>query len=1272
MAFTLAQRRRQASTTRVDSGSATRLPQWSNDALPSVDALRHYPALGQLPAARHLLNRQLALFEVVTRRYSAKHITFTHRRVFGRVAGQAYVVPESGGPTTQSGIGYQDAIAALYLGRMCDPRERLARERVRAVRVEAAAAVDDIEVQFGDGSTGWIQAKERVNPSQPEWKKLWRDFATLRQSETFKHSDRLILWLGEPTTKQRILREVCLRAHGASAAAEWWSALSGEQQEIAKAVLALFPSGRQELSDGFEVFAALEVSLHPYEEIRRDLAPNWLPALTSTTTSAFFQILAAKALVAARNRRRYVRTDLETELTNDGIRLSSLEPGIEEYQRALKKELGILSVPGTSLSAPIEQAYFWPRLRTIEDGLRRANVDDEFFQEEGDSVDPLLIPDGPSTKAVIVGGAGFGKSALLRAIAHRHTGGALLPAIVPLVGLVDSGAGVLEYLETKLNRTYSVNIDWGEVCASGRALVLLDGLDELSTNGRSKALSSLEAFSARFPECSWILTIRELAGTAVPLGARLFQVQPLRPQDVERFAIGWLQDERRDEIAAELSRLIGLNASLARLTRAPLLLALLVHRARSDGSPLPERRIEVFEEYVSSFLRPGAHKPSAIELDEFSLLRCAQRLAFEVLGRDTLTLSGSEIVALDECRTNGCVDGLVSCGLIRRDGSRIGFVLPLVQEYLAGSYLARRSTQELTDIARSQLSRPWTQALLFAMEQLKDAGPLASAICQFPDDAFSTNLKFLGRAIANGATIPDRIKDDVAESLAKTWKNEGRSGRDAGLIIADAFAKRLPPTARGVLESGEGLEQGGSAILVAAQDDELTLNVLDACLKVPIPGHFQGWQPALDRVRELASAKLIARARRQMGVAPVRVSFWIAYLLGELAPVRSPEDPRTAAAADPSLDLLSRISCHLGIGDPIVSDNLLVEGWKHYVAHEGPTPTPWFHMLIKALLSHPDPVRVWHRCLKAIDHTPLHAKPRAWWLFGLFPADAYWRTMLFGLAERCPSDLALDALGSVDDSKLNASRQTYLHLCRAFLGDETSYRILADSLETQRKSDISGWLMLMDRFPVAIVAGGISRLRDLPSEDRRELAVSLIFTLRHEVEIRGLSGSASGSARRLHECAGLGADILLEWATSCQVGDKDWFRFMAGAVNLGRQRVAKPLLLALRGRLLEAGPWDSALDDSMAEALAALIEIGATIPTSLLGEALRKSDRNVAHRARDRLARTRTNQALKMLLDDYNSANTINRQLLMKHLESLARSLGRRIVKTPNSALAIE
>lgn len=68
-------------------------------------------------------------------------------------------MPEAGGTTTQSGIYYQNSIAALYLGRLIDPRTRTASERVIEVRVEAPEQVDDIVIRHSDGSCTYIQAK---------------------------------------------------------------------------------------------------------------------------------------------------------------------------------------------------------------------------------------------------------------------------------------------------------------------------------------------------------------------------------------------------------------------------------------------------------------------------------------------------------------------------------------------------------------------------------------------------------------------------------------------------------------------------------------------------------------------------------------------------------------------------------------------------------------------------------------------------------------------------------------------------------------------------------------------------------------------------------------------------------------------------------------------------------------------------------------------------------------------------------------------------------
>src|SRR2546423_15499779 len=106
---------------------------------------------------------------------------------------------ERGGSTTQSGIFYQNSVAALYLGRLCDVTPRVDSERVVKVRVEAPTDVDDIVVSFANGGSKYVQAKENIRDNEPAWATLWNDFEAQFNSSNFKRGkDRLLLHTGEP------------------------------------------------------------------------------------------------------------------------------------------------------------------------------------------------------------------------------------------------------------------------------------------------------------------------------------------------------------------------------------------------------------------------------------------------------------------------------------------------------------------------------------------------------------------------------------------------------------------------------------------------------------------------------------------------------------------------------------------------------------------------------------------------------------------------------------------------------------------------------------------------------------------------------------------------------------------------------------------------------------------------------------------------------------------------------------------------------------------
>ena len=125
----------------------------------------------------------------------------------------AVPMAEPGGPTTQSGILYQNSIAVLYLGRMLDPVPRPQSECVVEVRVEAPTHVDDIVVSFQDGHVSYIQTKENIEPRGEVWEKLWKHFEAQLASPNFNRGrDRLVLHLGMIQPWHRSLSDLCKRA----------------------------------------------------------------------------------------------------------------------------------------------------------------------------------------------------------------------------------------------------------------------------------------------------------------------------------------------------------------------------------------------------------------------------------------------------------------------------------------------------------------------------------------------------------------------------------------------------------------------------------------------------------------------------------------------------------------------------------------------------------------------------------------------------------------------------------------------------------------------------------------------------------------------------------------------------------------------------------------------------------------------------------------------------------------------------------------------------
>jgi len=198
---------------------------------------------------------------------------------------------EAGGSTTQSGILYQNSIAALYLGRLCDSRPRPDSETVIKVRVEAPVDVDDVVVTYADGHLEYIQAKEHIAKGDEAWQKLWKQFEKEWSSSSFqKRKDRLVFYTAETRKEYRLLKETCPRAGGHEAPDEWWSSLSDEHRTLAEAILLVLSPKFQDQAQLHSFMQHIDVTLRDLTEIERDKSEDWMPASNISKRSLFVHL----------------------------------------------------------------------------------------------------------------------------------------------------------------------------------------------------------------------------------------------------------------------------------------------------------------------------------------------------------------------------------------------------------------------------------------------------------------------------------------------------------------------------------------------------------------------------------------------------------------------------------------------------------------------------------------------------------------------------------------------------------------------------------------------------------------------------------------------------------------------------------------------------------------------------------------------------------------------------------------------------------------------
>lgn len=1161
---------------------------------------------------------------------------------------------ELGGSTTQDGIFYQNTLAARSLADLLDLRHLPPRERVVEVRLEAPADVDDIVIRYADGHRDWVQAKTRVRSSGAAWKGMWADLATQFASPEFSGEDRLLLILGDADETARSIRDLAERASTASGNDEWVGRLSAHHKRVLSTIE---PSLSGDI-DALELFRRITVEISPLGEIEQAFERRRLGTAFALPAS-FLSVLRDIAGGSARRRALILAVALRTKLANEfGIKVAEpAEWGLAAYRSTVQR-LSRIEIPGTGISGSSEELFVWPRVRDFDQSTPTDFENEEPFWDssiERSSVDLETFPSQQTDRYVIVAGPGYGKSALLNAVAARLAQTPYVPVLVPLATFAACNVSVLEFLANEINRELDIRVDWGRLAEQGSIVPLFDGLDEIPSSQRRAVLNRIATFSARHPLVPWLMTVRDPAVISGPADARLIELMPLESSDIVRFA-----DAMKSRISGldswEFARRLEAYPDVVRLAKIPLFLTMLLAFSGSVMT-MPRGRADLIESYLKTLFCPHEHKviltPS---FDTSSLRLAAEALAFGRLEAQEIGATEHEVllaitrVGVHKESSDAILTCLLTQGVLRRQSAiRLQFPYPIVQEYLAACYLIREQPETLSQRIDDAIQRPWAQVVQFALEMHPQPSPIIRQMLGRRDDAFSTGLRLVARCIVNGAKVDFELRNEVATQLATVWAESPWSMRERiGRNIVDGFSKPLLPEIRALLSERRLVSNGAGEIVTLTNDPALTREVLLKLLEHGVERHMglHSLQPAIDRLGDEALSIYIDKARN------ANLSWdqlaGLATLIGSL--------DSTQITPELALDL----AC-----DDTLPDDMRLEAFSIAGMSLEDRAWPLIERAIRSENHRWTALKAISRCL---DPKGAMLKFLSDESLDLTTREAIASSVTYTLKNE--EERISFIRNTAHDEILPASLRCIMLLLSARHGDEQAFRIMVGELATTDIRFAEATISLFGHYPIrdlGIAAAAAIKTRVHDSRTAAAFADRAVIGMTYIFEMDSFDGGVLLPAP-LHPAIDIWTDLVEDWMDRKDLSEIQGITIALAATQLGSVRAIDRL-----ERLINAlgDPDDAQFDEEdkygnkIRSAIDELQRRRNRLPLILAERFARSQRPNIPYAGVNSIAAYRNRPALDLLITLYNEQPGIHlSNTLLDAIEPIAGSLGITVVKT--------
>ncbi|MER5951996.1 NACHT domain-containing protein [Streptomyces sp. NPDC001904] len=312
-------------------------------------------------------------------------------------------------------------------------------------------------------------------------------------------------------------------------------------------------------------------------------------------------------------------------------------------------------------------------------------------------------------RVLLRGEAGSGKTTLIQWLAVTAAGH--VPFVLPLRTLVRATAlpAPADFLAS-VGCPLTAPDGWAErVLGAGRALVLVDGLDEIPAADRHRVRSWLTSLIGAYDGNRWLLASRPTAVRAdwlADTGFREVLLPPMRGADVATFVRRWHTAADAGAYEGALLDALRTKRDLARLATNPLMCGLICALHRERRGYLPTGRKELYDAALSMLLtrRDRERGMTGVDLGEEAQLELLQHLAYALIlsgrtemGRDAAeTVLERRLPAVASASSLGDAPAVLSAlllrsGLLRQPADGVvDFVHRTFQDYLG----ARHAVEE--------------------------------------------------------------------------------------------------------------------------------------------------------------------------------------------------------------------------------------------------------------------------------------------------------------------------------------------------------------------------------------------------------------------------------------------------------------------------------------------------------------------------------------------------------------------------------------------------